>query len=316
MTAQTRLAQNDNPSLISGKALVAVVVWGASFVVTKVALQTFTPFGLVAIRLVSGAAVLVVVARIGGRGVWPARADRGVCVLLGVILGGHLLIQAYGLVYTTAINTGWIIGFIPVTIALSAQLLGRQRLSGWGWLGVSVSTAGVLVVTMTRLPNFEQARFGDGLQLLSCITWTAYSLIGGRSVASSGAFRVTTYAMVVAAAVCLPPAVGVGLTHAPLTVGAVVSAAYLGLICSALALLLWYQALDEHGPTRAGAILYFEPFVTLLVAVAVLSEPVSVRSILGGVCVVGGVWLVSCGVRRAGGATAACDQSPESPTQA
>ena len=298
MTAQVRAAYDEGPGVVSGKALVAVVVWGAAFAVTKVALQTFTPFGLVAVRLVSGAAVLVVVSRIGGRGLWPARGDRGVSALLGVILGAHLLIQAFGLVYTTAVHTGWIIGFIPVTIALSAHLLRRQRLLGKGWAGVAVATTGVLLVTMTELPAFADARWGDALQLLSCFTWTAYSLIGGRAVAANGALRVTTFAMLIAATVSVPVAIALGWTHATLGPEAVASAAYLGLVCSALALLLWYQALDEHGPTRTGSVLYFEPFVTLLVAMTLLGEPVSIRSVLGGLCVLAGVWLVSRGTAK------------------
>ena len=129
--------------------------------------------------------VLVVGLR-GGRRL-PVPADRPACIGLGLVLAAHLLIQAYGLKHTSAIHTGWIVGFMPVTIALGAYLLRRQRLNALGWLGVAVGTGGVLLVTLKSTPDFAQARFGDLLQLASCLTWTVYTLAAGGPVARNGA---------------------------------------------------------------------------------------------------------------------------------
>ena len=108
----------DSRVRFSGKALLVTVFWGLSFVASRVALEVFTPIGLVAARTVIGCAALFAVTRGLGYALTPPAGDRGRCLLLGLILAAHLLIQSAGLLMTTATNTGWIIGFVPITIAL------------------------------------------------------------------------------------------------------------------------------------------------------------------------------------------------------
>jgi drug/metabolite transporter (DMT)-like permease len=90
----------------SGKALFAVAVWGASFVATRIACESFTPTGLVASRLVVAAIFLAVLAGREGGPFLPARGDLPTCLLLGLVLGAHTLIQTIGLRYTSAISAG------------------------------------------------------------------------------------------------------------------------------------------------------------------------------------------------------------------
>lgn len=281
--------------LVPPGALFAVAAWGVSFVATRVALGSLTPAGLVALRLTAGALILVAVIALRGGRPWPLRRDWPMCVVLGAILAGHLLLQSHGLRYTSAMNTGWIIGFIPVTIAVGAQLLGQQRLSPIGWLGVVTGTAGVLLVTMQSPPDFSQARWGDLLQITSCFTWTAYTLASPGVMTRSGALRATAAAMTVAAVITLLHATATGVfTRAPLP-HELLALAFLGTICSGIAFYLWFVATHRHGPTRVSALLYLEPFVTLAAAAALLHEPITVNAVIGGVTVLVGVWLVARG---------------------
>jgi drug/metabolite transporter (DMT)-like permease len=282
----------------SGKALFTVVAWGASFVLVRVALESFTPFGLVAIRFASGTAVLLLISRLRGGTILPDRRDRPICVFLGLLLGAHLAIQAFGLQYTSAIHTAWIIAFIPAMLAVGAQLFLRQRLRSVGWLGVVVATAGVLTVTMSALPDFSRARLGDLLQLSTCLTWTVYTLAATRAVARNGALRVTVLSVAVAAAVLLVVAGGYGFVRGAVTPGSLLSVAFLGFVCSGLGYFFWFHAVDEHGAARVGSYIYLEPFVTLAVARAMLNEPVTLAALAGGACVLCGVWLVARGTAR------------------
>lgn len=286
------------PGVLSGKALFAVAVWGVSFVATRVALEGLTPFGLVAMRFVMGAVLLASVLALRRRPVLPASADGPACAALGVLIAVHLLVQAYGLMYTSAIHTGWIIGFIPVTIALAAHVLGRQRLIKSGWAGVAVATAGVLVVTMQSPPDFRHARFGDLLQLSTCLTWTAYTLLAAKPVARCGALRVTLAAFVGAAVISLAAVSVTGWRSGPINARVVVALLFLGFVCSGLGYVFWVQGQHEKGPTSVGALLYFEPFFTLAAAIVVLDEPVMLNAVIGGVVVLAGVWLATNGSRR------------------
>ncbi len=279
---------------VSGAALLAVVLWGASFVATRFVLEVFSPLALVALRLVLGSLVLMIIGRMAGYAVWSIRGGRWVWLVLGVIMAAHLLIQAIGLGYTTAIHTGWIIGFIPVVIALGARVFLGQRLAAGAWLGVAVATGGVLLVTAQQPPDFSRARLGDLLQILSCFTWAAYTLIAIRPIERHGSLPTTAVPMAVAAVVLT---VAAGVQGIPLvghpTAAHVAALAFLGLLCSGLAYLLWFRAVGDIGPARSGSYLYLEPFVTLTVASSLLDEPVTVTAVAGGIVVLLGVWLVN-----------------------
>lgn len=279
-------------TFLSYYSLVSVVFWGQSFIATRIALQGLSPVAVVTLRHGTGAAVLAGWLLARGRPVLPARSDLLLSAGLGVILGVHLLIQTTGLLYTSAINTGWIIAFIPVTIALGARIFMGQRMPLLAWVGTAVGLLGVLGVTTSPPEAFTRARWGDMLQLTSCFTWTAYTLISAGPVARNGALSVTGVAMGVAALINAAAVPFFGVWAGPLTLEVGLAVVFLGLLCSGVAYACWNLALEKDGATRTGAMLYFEPFVTLATAVTVLSESVTVNALLGGPVVLLGVWLM------------------------
>jgi drug/metabolite transporter (DMT)-like permease len=214
-------------------------------------------------------------------------------------VAAHLLIQAIGLEHTTAMNTAWIIGFIPVVIALGARIFLGQRLPRVAWAGIAIATLGVLLVTAQEPPDFAGARLGDLLAVASTFTWAAYTLVAVRPLQRWGSLPMTAAPIAVAAAVLWLAAAIDGrlLVSWPDSAG-VGSVLFLGVVCSGIAYLLWMRAIAEIGPARTGVYLYVEPFVTLAVARAVLGEPVMANAVAGGIAVLAGVWLVHRAGRR------------------
>jgi drug/metabolite transporter (DMT)-like permease len=78
------------------------------------------------------------------------------------------------------------------------------------------------------------------------------------------------------------------LTLSGTGIGAIV---FLGIGCSGLAYWFWHAALERLEASQVAAFLYLEPLVTLGAAVALLHEPVTWTTILGGVIVLAGVAL-------------------------
>jgi len=277
-------------------ALFAVIVWGGSFVATKVALgpadaRVFSPFGLVALRFLMGGAVLLGALAVRGGPLLPEREDRGRVALLGAILGAHIGLQTYGLSFTFATHAAWIVCFSSVVIALGAQWFLGQGLRAVGWLGVTVAIAGVVLVTRPGTgAHAEGVGFGDLLQVTGCFTWAAYTLYGVRPVQRSGALRVTAWTTLVAGAGMLALALARGFGARP-GWPEIVALLYLGLLSSAAAFLAWYHAQAKYGSQRTAATLYVEPFVTAIVA-SFHDEPLQIATILGGSVVLLGVWLV------------------------
>ena len=280
------------------RALLAVAVWGASFVAIQVALGAFTPMGLVSARLLGGTTLLVALLRLRGEPLLPSAPARRTVLALGAVLAVHMTLQAVGLRTTTAVNTGWIIAAIPAAIAVGARGVLGQRLSPAGWLGVAVASAGVLVVVGASPGELAGARFGDALQALSCLTWAAYTLAAGGAVMHDGPLRVTAGSMAVAAVLCLPMVLVTGAWIAPPGARELIAFLFLTVFCSAMAYLFWYQALQALGPVRTGATLYLEPFFTLGTSAWLLGEAGGRGTLLGGLVVLGGVWLVQRGTPR------------------
>ena len=281
-------------------ALFAVTIWGGSFVATKIALgdagaRVFTPFGLVSLRFVMGGLALLLVLCARRKPLLPERADRRRVALLALILATHIGVQTYGLSFTYATHAAWIVCFQSVTIALAAQFFLGQKLRGIGWLGVAVSMVGIFGVTRSGAgAQAADIGFGDMLQLVGCVTWPAYTLLGAQPVKRSGALRVTTWAMLGAGALMLVLALVNGFGARP---GAAELAAlvYLGLISSAAAFLAWYHSQAVHGSQRTGGTLYVEPFVTAVLASFLLAEPLAFATLAGGIVVLLGVYLVQRG---------------------
>ncbi|MFH2056138.1 MAG: DMT family transporter, partial [bacterium] len=126
--------------------LITVIIWGCSFVATKIALGYFSPVEVMALRLLLALPAMVAVLAL--RGIKPSyRAGSFRALALGsVIIIAHWLIQFIGVSKTTATNTGWLIAVTPLIMAMASALFLHEQLRRTLWLGVVVATAGVALL--------------------------------------------------------------------------------------------------------------------------------------------------------------------------
>src|SRR3990172_1129953 len=130
-------------------ALAAIVLWGISFVATKAALVEISPVTLIFTRFGLGAALLVLILMLRGEALAPPRGSLASLALLGFVgVFVHQMLQAYGLTMTSAMNTGWLIGLIPILSAVLSAIFLGERMGTGKLTGLGVGFAGaVLVVT-------------------------------------------------------------------------------------------------------------------------------------------------------------------------
>lgn len=280
-------------------ALIAVVLWGLSFVATKAALQELSPTTLIFIRFALGTALLLMLVRLRGGTAWPPRWSWPTLATMGFFgIFVHQMLQAFGLTLTTAVHTGWLIGLIPIWSALLSLGLRRERLNGPKAAGLLGGFAGAVLV-ISRGQFSQQtlqlpATRGDFLILLSTINWALYSVLGHSTIKRLGPTRATAGAMLFGWLMLGPFFVwNQGwreLPHLSLTSwGAVL---FLGIGCSGLGYLFWYGALERIEVSRVAAFLYVEPIVTLVAAVLLLNEPVSATTVFGGLLVLLSVFMM------------------------
>lgn len=277
------------------KAGLATLLWGCSFIAVRYALSAATPFGVVWMRNTLAALFLFTVLRLRGSTLLPESRDTARVVLLGLILGVHLLVQTWAVSLTTTMRAGWIIAFIPAVVAVGAWLFQRQRLRVIGWLGILVASAGVFVLTATRPAQLASAGLGDLLMLGTTFTWAAYTLLSVAPARSSGGLRVSASALLVSVIPNGLASLWEGTWHAPPHAPAIMALLFLGLGASGIAMWTYTDVIAELGPERSAAFQYVQPLVTMVAASLLLDEAIAVEQLIGGPIVLAGVWLVQRG---------------------
>lgn len=291
------------PSAVA-KVFLAIMFWGASFVATKIVLRDVAPLTVIVLRFGLGVIVLACVVAARRQFALLHTSDLGWLIFLG--LNGitvHQLLQANGLVTTSAINSGWIVALTPVFTALLARLILREP---FGWvrvLGLALATCGAFLVIsrgeMSRGLLNIPATPGDFLMLVSAPNWALFTVLSKRIVNPTrggvSPALMLTYVMAFGWLAILPLFLGARgwLDFPRLTVAGWGGILFLGVLCSGVAYTFWYDALEAAGASQVAAFLYLEPIVTVIVASTLIGERASWATLVGGAIILFGVWLVN-----------------------
>jgi drug/metabolite transporter (DMT)-like permease len=282
------------------EATLAVVSWGASFVATKVALREVQPITVVWLRFLMGVIILgaTVIAR--KQFSLPNRKDLGYFVLLGFLgITFHQWLQSTGLRTAQATTTAWIVATSPIFIALLGWLFLRESLGWRGVAGIALAFVGVLLVvskgSLESLLAGSAITNGDILILISAPNWALFSVLSRDGLKYHPAARMMFYVMLSGwVMTSLLFFSGAGLSDiAHLALDGWMGVAFLGVFCSGLAYVFWYDALQALPASQVGVFIYLEPLVTVLVAAVLLGEPLLLASLVGGAIILLGVWMVN-----------------------
>ena len=282
------------------QATFSVTFWGASFVATKVALRYLPPVTVVWLRFAMGLALLGLTVAARRQFVLPRRADLPYFALLGLIgITFHQWLQSNGLVTARATTSAWIVATTPIFIALLGWLVLKEKLTGFQALGIFFAVFGVLLVVtrgdVRALAGGQGITPGDFLVMISAPNWAVFSILSRRGLQQHPAARMMFYVMAFGW-------VGTSLLFLfnphfdailRLPLDGWLSVLFLGIFCSGLAYIFWYDALKSIPASQVGVFLYIEPLVTVIVAWAVLGERLTWVSLLGGFIILAGIWMVN-----------------------
>ncbi|MBN1666871.1 MAG: DMT family transporter [Anaerolineales bacterium] len=288
------------------EALFAVIAWGASFVATKVALRYVSPVTVVWLRFAMGVAILGMAMFLREQFAVPAKNEWAYLALLGFLgITLHQWLQSTGLVTAQATTSAWIVATIPVFMALLGWLVLGEKLAWRQILGIFLAALGVLSVVakgdFAVLRAGKVGTVGDILVLLSAPNWAIFSTLSRRGLKGHPATWMMFYVMGFGwlfTSVLFLRGPGLGeISH--LAWDGWLGIGFLGIFCSGLAYIFWYDALQVLPVAQTGAFIYLEPLVTVVIAAVVIGEPLLWSSLLGGGIILLGVWLVQGGWRHA-----------------
>lgn len=279
-------------------ALFCVVVWGTTFVSTKVLIQHgLTPEEIIVIRY--GLAYLCLLP-FSKR--WYAGSIRREFTMLALgLLGGTLyfLTENYAVKFTLTTNVSLITSTTPLITTLLVALCYRSaHIGSRTIIGSLLACVGVFLVVFNGRFMLQLNPLGDLLAFCSALSWSLYSLLFMRVGKQYSTLFLTRKLFFYGIITTLPfTLMGGGLnlfTLYALTLRPVLfNILFLGLVASLGCFYFWGVSVKHIGTVSANNLIYFSPVFTLVAAFIVLAEPVSWFSLLGLLFTIGGVWLAA-----------------------
>ncbi|MBL8100922.1 MAG: DMT family transporter [Anaerolineales bacterium] len=282
------------------EALFAVVVWGASFIATKIAVGQISPIAVVWLRFAMGIPILFVAVAMRKQFAFPKGREWLYFTLLGFLgISFHQWLQSNGLKTAQATTTAWIVATSPAFIAVLGWLVLKEKLNLLQSAGIVLAMVGVLVVVSKgdfasiSIGNFGTA--GDFLILISSVNWAVFSILSRHGLKTHPSTRLTFWVMTIGWLITSVAFVA-GKNYTEITLldsrgwWALI---FLGLFTTGLAYIAWFDALAQLPSAQTGAFLFIEPLASMAVASIVLKEQVTLASIFGGAIILFGIWLVN-----------------------
>jgi drug/metabolite transporter (DMT)-like permease len=284
------------------EGLVAVCLWGLAPVATRAAVTHLAPLPLLVIRMTLASLVLLPWAVPALRRLRPRQA--GLLLAVGCLgLIGYSLPVTVGLQWLPASTAGLLLGTEPVWVMVLSRVFAGERAGARAWLGSAVALGGVAVLAgpgaLTGAHGYR-ALAGAGLVLAGTLAFGGYTIALRPFSQTLGAVPATAASTVMGT---VPYLAFAGTLSAPrlahLGAGVWADVAFLALGSSAAGMLLWNRAILSAGTARVSLLLYLEPVVSVLGAVAFLGERLGLATIIGGVLILTGVAASSTQARSA-----------------
>jgi drug/metabolite transporter (DMT)-like permease len=224
--------------------------------------------------------------RIGGR-----TAVSHIAVAASVLFLNQVCL-VYSLRLTTATTVAIVLGTMPIFAALFASAAGVERTTPRFWLAAGVSFSGVALVAADAGGELSGELGGILIAVGMAATWSAYSVAIAPLMRTYSPYRISAVVML-AMLVPLVLVASPQLADQDLQLGWLVWVGFAFAVVGPLVLtnVLWFTAVHRVGPSRATLFANLQPFIAVLFAVALLSEPLSWLQVGGGLLIAVGIFL-------------------------
>ena len=278
------------------------VIWGIPYFFIKLAVQELSPLVVGFGRLVLATAVLLPIA-------WRRGALRPLGGHMGAI-GAFAVVEfvipftaiSFGERWISSSVTGILIATVPLWIAVLSRWFGvHEQLSVWRLLGLALGFIGVATLLGFGTISGFLGWAGVGCMLIATLGYAAGPLIIQRHLGGLDSYGPLAMSLLIATLLMAVPALLALPEHMPSAV-AQGSIAILGVICTALAMLLMFFLIAEAGASRSSVITYINPAVAALLGTVVLHERLGLGGIAAFALILLGSWLATRGkaAQRAG----------------
>jgi len=274
--------------------LSSIMIWGASFIATRIAGSCFSPVLLGLIRFASSAGILGLIFLILRK---PIRIDprdyraAAVSAVFGIAV--YYSIENYGIALTSAGNAAIITSVYPIITILIGVLFFHDHVTIRQIIGIAAAVFGIAVLTLDPIGGGKEGAWvGSALMIANGINWGIYNYMIQSVHPETDSASLTLVQTVIATIASIP----LLFLDMPLEIGVITPAVlfsvlFLTLACSLGAYYLYNVGLRGVEAPTAAALMNLMPVFGLFFSWSILHEPISLRQLCGAVIVIFGVVL-------------------------
>ncbi|KRN24437.1 DMT family transporter [Lacticaseibacillus camelliae] len=276
-------------------ALFTILLWGTTYIATKVLLRHFGPLEILLTRFVIGYLTLLMMRPGRVRLARPKQEWLFVFAgLSGITL--YYLLENLALTQTTASNVGIIVTISPFFMALLTVVFLHAKLPNrWFYIGFVVAMSGVILVSDHSEVAMVGHWLGDALAVLAALVWAVYSLLTAKiGTLDVNLIQATRHTFFYGILFMLPLTWLFGFKldwHELVQPVNLSNFLFLGIGACALCFVTWSFAVKRLGTVRTSVYMYLVPVITLAFSVWLLHEPLTPLIMLGAALTLVGLWL-------------------------
>ena len=271
-----------------------VIIWGTTFVSTKVLIQNgLGPIEIMFYRFVLAYFCLLMVSH---KRLWADNWKDEFMLMLSGLTGGTFYFKEINtaLGITQASNVALLVCTTPIFTALLVHWIFKEPLRRNMIIGSIIALIGVGLVVFSGSVLLQINPLGDFLSIMAALMWAVYCLIlkplGKKYPTAFITRKVFLYSVISLLVYFLfdPLQVKIEVLFHPIVT---LNLLFLGIVASMLCFIAWNAAVKVLGPSRTANYIYVQPFSTLVLSSIILSEIITLASMIGALCIIGGVYL-------------------------
>lgn len=266
-------------------AIFTIIIWGTTFISTKVLLTGLNPVEILIIRFIIAFSALCIMKP---KKLKLHKKSHEVYFFLAGLFGTclYLIFEAIALRHTLASNASIIISTVPFFTAISSAIFLKDRNPFHinFILGFLIAMSGICIISFAG-SNIKINPFGDALCLLAAASWSIYSVIIKKISTFDYNIALATRRIFFYGILCLIPFTAVFGFSPKISVllrpEILFNLLFLGICASSICFITWNTALKILGPVKTSVYIYAQPVITVIFSFLVLKEPITAITITG-----------------------------------
>lgn len=281
-------------------ALIAIFIWGTTFISTKIILKNLTPVEILFYRFLIAYFALIII--------YPKfhkiKSLREELLFLSLGLSGvtlYFFVENTALKYTLASNVGLLLSTAPIFTALLAHFFTQdERFNKNFLIGFLVAIVGIFLVIFNGKFVLKLNPIGDVLALMAAVFWSVYSILLKKVSKEYNHIYVARKTFFYGLLTIIPMTFLLGsdlkATNG-ISLNLVLNVVFLGLGASAMCFVFWNNAISTLGAIKSNNYVYLVPLITMVTSVIILHEKVNALMIGGCILILLGVYISDNGLK-------------------